>query len=611
MKIGVSWYPEHVGEDRWASDAARMRDAGITLVRVAEFAWADIEPSRGQFRWEWLDRAVETLAAHGLKVIMCTPTAVPPVWLVNERPDIVAVREDGRPWSIGTRRHTSFSSNSYRDESSRITLAMASRYGPHPAIVAWQLDNEPGNTDTGRCWSAEAEARFREWLRTRYETVDHVNAAWGMSFWSGTYPDFESILLPRTGPERQSPSLNLAHRRFVNEEITSFISEQAEIVAHWAPGRDICTNHHLSGMDTDARAIGGLTGLTTHNCYPQFLSEPLEVSYVHNLCRATAGPPRRGWVMEHQPGPVNWLPVNPAVAPGQVRMWMWQAAMQGIEAFVFFTWRMSRTGQEQYHAALRTHDDEESRGGREARETAAELGAQTDLFERPTPRIALLHSYDDAFALQVDPHRQGFRLRDLQMAAYGAIRRLGHEVDVIDEADDWSGYEVVIATGLHLHDAEREGRLRAAVGRGQLVVLGPRSLVRDREHGSTCQPLPTGLTDLLGARIADSWSRLTASDETLETYGGAAAGIWTDSFQVDHDETEVLATYGSKGYLAGMPAAVRRKNLVATGCASQEAWVGLLAPLVGGNDLGQEVETFHRAGRTVVLNHRTLEVEIN
>lgn len=318
MKLGVSWYPEHVEPSRWPVDAERMRETGLELVRIAEFAWAMMEPARGRFDWAWLDDAIEVLEARGLGVILCTPTAAPPVWLCEERPEILLVREDGSraPW--GTRRHVSFSSTAFRQESRRITSALAERYGEHPAVVAWQLDNEPGNGNTTRSWSPEAEQRFQSWLEHRYGTIEALNDAWGTRFWGQVYPSFGSVKLPRKGPAQHSPSIELAHRRFANEEMTSFVAEQVEIVRAASPGRDLATNHHLSGMDGDFRALGGLTGLLTHNCYPQGISGPLEVAYVHELCRANAGPARRGWVMETQPRPGQLGSDQPARAAGEV-----------------------------------------------------------------------------------------------------------------------------------------------------------------------------------------------------------------------------------------------------------------------------------------------------
>jgi beta-galactosidase len=144
MQLGVCYYPEQWPQEWWADDARRMAEMGIHYVRIAEFAWSRIEPAPGQFAWEWLDQAVETLHAAGLRVVMCTPTATPPKWLVDADPDMLAVDANGQTRGFGSRRHYCFSSRSYRAQSARISEAVAERYGKHPAVAAWQTDNEYG-----------------------------------------------------------------------------------------------------------------------------------------------------------------------------------------------------------------------------------------------------------------------------------------------------------------------------------------------------------------------------------------------------------------------------------------------------------------------------------
>ena len=115
--LGVCYYPEHWPEREWASDAASMRESGIGTVRIGEFAWSRIEPEPGRLEWGWLDRAVETLGAAGLRVVLCTPTATPPKWLIDREPGILPVGADGRTRGFGSRRHTSFSSKVWGQES--------------------------------------------------------------------------------------------------------------------------------------------------------------------------------------------------------------------------------------------------------------------------------------------------------------------------------------------------------------------------------------------------------------------------------------------------------------------------------------------------------------
>jgi len=170
-KLGVCYYPEHWPERLWTEDARRMVGMGLSKVRISEFAWSRIEPSRGEFDWGWLDKAVETLAGHGLEITMGTPTATPPKWLIDAHPDILAINAAGAPRSFGSRRHYCFSSQTYLKESRRITEIIAARYGAHRAITSWQTDNEFGCHNTVESYSENARLAFRVWLEGKYKTL--------------------------------------------------------------------------------------------------------------------------------------------------------------------------------------------------------------------------------------------------------------------------------------------------------------------------------------------------------------------------------------------------------------------------------------------------------
>ena len=166
MKIGVCYYPEHWPEERWASDAAHMRKLGISVVRVAEFAWSRLENANGEYSFEWLHRAINTLHAAGLQIVMCTPTATPPRWLLKRHPDILAINEQGNRREFGSRRHYCFSSIEYRSECKKIVTAIAQEFGEHPGVIAWQTDNEYGCHSTIISYSEQATRAFQRWCKT-------------------------------------------------------------------------------------------------------------------------------------------------------------------------------------------------------------------------------------------------------------------------------------------------------------------------------------------------------------------------------------------------------------------------------------------------------------
>lgn len=354
MKLGVCYYPEHWPQDWWAEDARRMADMGLSVVRIAEFAWSRIEPEPGQFDWAWLDQAVETLHAAGLAVIMCTPTATPPKWLVDQLPDMVAINDRGQRRQFGSRRHYSFSHQGYRAECARITEAVAERYGQHPAVVAWQTDNEYGCHDTTISYCASAARRFRLWLKARYGSVEALNQAWGTVFWSQVYRSFDEVDPPHLTVTEANPSHRLDYNRFASDEVVSFNRLQVDILRERSPGRDMIHNFMGFYTEFDHFAVSQDLDIASWDSYPLgFLEQfwfsaedkarylrqghPDVAAFHHDLYRGCGR--GRWWVMEQQPGPVNWASFNPSPLPGMVRAWTWEAFAHGAEVVSYFRWR--------------------------------------------------------------------------------------------------------------------------------------------------------------------------------------------------------------------------------------------------------------------------------
>jgi len=391
MKLGVCYYPEQWDESLWPSDARRMAEMGLSTVRIAEFAWDLIEPRAGHFEWGWLDRAIATLAGAGLQVVLGTPTGAPPHWLVEAHPDMLAVDASGRSKAFGSRRHYCFSSDAFFAASERVVTAMAQRYGAHPAVVAWQTDNEYGCHDTVVSHSANALRRFRAWLAQRYGDIDRLNAAWGNVFWSMRYARFDDVGLPVATPAPPNPSHLLAFRRFASDEVLRYNRMQVEILRRHAPGRPVLHNfmaffgefeHHEMGRDLDIASwdsypLGHLEGTPVASQEERLAhrrtGHPDTAAFHHDLYRGVAG--GRWWVMEQQAGPVNWAPWNALPLPGMVRAWTWEAFAHGAELVSYFRWRQVPYAQEQMHSGLNTPDNVLDVGGREVATVAQELQA--------------------------------------------------------------------------------------------------------------------------------------------------------------------------------------------------------------------------------------------
>ncbi len=563
MKLGACYYPEQWDRTRWRDDARRMAAMGLKIVRIAEFAWALMEPREGEFEWAWLDEAVATLADAGLEVVLGTPTAAPPRWLTERYPEVLAVDAQGRQRLAGSRRHVCFSSEKYFRASHAIVEAMARRYGNHPAVVAWQTDNEYGCHDTVLSYSPQALARFRVWLQKRYGTIEALNERWGNVFWSMTCDSFEQVGLPVGLPAQANPIHALDWRRFASDEVMRFNRMQVDLLRAHAPGRDVLHNfmgffgefdHHEMGRDLD---------LATWDSYPlghtdstAFIDpddrlrwarsgHPDSAPFHHDLYRGV-GRGRFG-VMEHQAGPVNWAPWNPSPQPGQVRMWTWEAFAHGAEFVSYFRWRQAPYAQEQMHSGLHESDDRLSPGGAEATQVAQELPSVLAAFGAAAPapaRVALVLDYASHWMLDIQRQGADASYFGDAFALYGAARRLGLDVDFIGPDAPLDGRDLILVPTMLAAGEDFARRLAAAPGQ---VIVGARSGSKTADFRIP-EGLPPGpLADATGLRVRSVESLrpglvLAVRGATLH----GTARSWREHVDAGAD-TEVLARFEDGG----------------------------------------------------------------
>ncbi len=578
--LGVCYYPEHWPRDMWARDAARMRDLGITYVRIAEFAWSRIEPSRDAFDFEWLDQAIDTLGAAGLKVVMCTPTATPPRWLVDAMPDMIAFDIDGHPRKFGSRRHYSFSHEGYWQESARITEILAKRYGDNPHVAAWQTDNEYGCHDTTISYCDAARTGFRDWLAQRYQSPDALNRAWGNVFWSMEIDAFEQVDLPNLTATEANPAHWLDFRRYSSDQVVAFNRVQTNILRRHSPGRPLIHNFMGKVVDFDHFDVSADLDIASWDSYPigfleQFgkdahwkawymrAGDPDFQAFHHDLYRAcgavrqkTGVEDGRWWVMEQQPGPVNWAPWNPDPHPGMARLWAHEAFAHGAEVVSYFRWRQPPFAQEQMHTALNRPDNSPDRAYGEAEQVAEDL-KRLPQAKTVKSQVALIFDYTSLWAITTQPQGADYDGFTLALEMYSALRRLGQSIDIVSPTMDLAGYECVIVPQLVLGSQELVHRLSAS--RAQ-VLVGPRSFSRTRDHQIPANLPPGPLQSVLPFRMVRAESlrpgyRIPVSE-------GGACHRWFEHLEVggsvrvirkSQDDQPVHVCQDRIHYLAGWP----------------------------------------------------------
>jgi beta-galactosidase len=582
--LGVCYYPEHWPETQWAEDAARMAELGLTWVRIGEFAWSRIEPEPGRFDWDWLDRSIAILGGAGLQVVLGTPTATPPRWMLDKHPDMLAVDAAGRPRGFGSRRHYCFSHRGYRAESARIVTELAQRYGRNRHVAAWQTDNEYGCHDTVLSYSDAARHAFREWLAQRYQSPQALNRAWGNVFWSMEYASFDDIDLPNLTVTEANPSHSMAFRRFASDKVASYNRLQTDIIRKYS---DAPIAHNYMGRITefDHFATGADLDIASWDAYPLgFLSDRLEVSADHKRRFVRQGDPDfqafhhdlyravgrgRWWIMEQQPGPVNWAPWNADPLPGMARLWAWEAFAHGAEAVCYFRWRQAPFAQEQMHAGLLRPDSAPAQAYAEAGQVAAELAAMPDVGTARAD-VALVFDYASAWAWATQPQGRDFDYFRLVFAFYRGLRRLGLNVDILPpDVADLSDYRMVLAPGV----ATLSDALLTALAKFQgTALIGPRSNAKTVEF-ATPLPLPPNLPglDAVVARVES-----LPPDVPVPLERGGNLLHWREKIEGTATVVEratdgwpVLLRAGGLHYLAGWPEDVVLDRMLADLCAGQ------------------------------------------
>jgi beta-galactosidase len=578
MQLGVCYYPEQWPRAMWADDAKRMVELGITHVRIAEFAWSRMEPRAGEFEWQWLDEAVQTLADAGLKLVLGTPTASPPRWLIDAHPDVLPVRADGTRWNFGSRRHYDISSQTYRRECLRIVEVMAQRYGRHPSIVAWQTDNELGCHETVPSYSETALERFQKWLKQRYQTVHALNEAWGNVFWSMEYPSFETIGLPNLTPTDANPIHLLDFRRFMSDEVASFHREQVEVLRRHAPTADLLHNFmgFFTTFDHYRFSEDNAIDVAAWDSYPIARTESIALpeeqkarfartahpdvsAFDHDRYRAIGG--GRFWVMEQQAGPVNWAPWNPVPAKGMVRLWAYEAFAHGAELVSYFRWRQCPYAQEQMHSGLNLPNNELSPGGLEVQQAAREIANSPALSNLGAPACAataVLFDYETQWMFEIQRHGKNFDYQTLVFDYYESLRELGLDVDIVSSRADLSAYRLVVVPSLAVIDDALVGQIERSSAQW---VFGPRSGSKTGAFAIPGSLPPGALQRVLPMQVLEVESLRPTLAPALSIDGVEGTALhWREHVRANgatrvhaqfDDAWPALLTHGKVRYVAG------------------------------------------------------------
>jgi len=553
--MGAAWYPEQWPESRWDEDLRLMEAANLKVVRIAEFAWSRMEPSEGHYDFDWLERAIKLAAKHHIVSVLGTPTATPPAWLTQKYPETLRAEPSGQRVTHGNRAHAWASSPRYRELCRQIAEQMAIRFGHNPDVVGWQIDNEYGyalmSFDDG------TRRQFQDWLRTKFETLDSLNTHWTTSYWSQTYDNWGEIPIPIG---EHNPGLMLDWKRFVTYTWTSYQQNQIDAIRKHAEPRQFITGNFMGFFDGfDHYAI---TEPLTFASWDDYVgSGHVEAAYnglTHDLTRGFKR--QNFWVMETQPGAVNWSALNNFLNRGEARAMAWQAVGHGADDVNYWQWRSALNGQEEIHGVLIGPDGTPVPFYNEVSQTAHEFARVESSFRDTTPvsQVALLFSYDSHWALQFQKHTQKYDDVELLKTYYRVLRRISQSVDLVGAYAPLDSYKLVVAPSLNVLPKDLADHLLEYVRQGGHLVLGPRSGMKDEFNALLPQRQPGFLVDALGARV-EQYYALEKDVPVSGALGSGEASIWAEQLKSQAGGDEVLLQYGrSNGWLDDQPAIITR-----------------------------------------------------
>ncbi|GAB3604951.1 beta-galactosidase [Conyzicola nivalis] len=621
---GADYNPEQWAPEVWVEDARLMQQAGVNLVAINIFGWAQLEPLPGQYDFSSLDAVIEVLHEHGIGINLGTGTSSPPAWLAYDHPDSLPTMADGTQRYFGGRQAFCPSSPAYREHSLRLVEQVARRHGAHPAVKLWHVSNEIG-CHNAHCYCAVSAEAFRGWLRERYVTLDALNDAWGTAFWSQKYGAWEHIQTPRLTVSTGNPGQALDFMRFSSDELLGqYRAEEAVLREHSAA--PVTTNFmvtaHIRNQDYWAWAPHMDIVANDHYLDHRLANTRDELSFAADTTRGLAG--GDPWMlMESATSAVNWQPRNIAKTPREMIRNSLSHVARGADGISFFQWRASLQGSEKFHSAMLPHAGEDSKVWREVvelGETLAKLAEVTGT--RVVTDVALVFDWQAWWATDLDSHPTGdISYLDQVHRVYNALLAEGFTVDIVAPGASLEGHRFVVVPSLYAVSDADAASLADFVASGGHAVVTFFSGIVDGNDRVRAGGYPGAFRDLLGVSTEEFFPVEPGVELALSN--GSTATTWAE--WVHLRGASAVTTFES-GPLVGVPAVTRNEfgdgtawylatNLDPEGLRGVLATAALKAGVATPVASPDGVEIIRRSGDTgdflFVINHTDAPFELS
>ncbi|MCW6003655.1 beta-galactosidase [Micromonospora sp. CPCC 205371] len=593
--FGAAYYHEYTPaydpdlrpDERLKTDLDLMVEANFTVIRVGESVWSTWEPENGTFDLDWLQPVLDGAHERGISVIIGTPTYAVPPWLARQYPEITGEHATGQRIGWGARQEVDFTHPAFRHHAERVIRKIVARYVEHPAVIGWQVDNEPG---LHLFHNHGVFQRFVDHLRDRYGDVETVNREWGLVYWSHRLSTWADLWTPDGNAQ---PQYDVAWREFQARQVTEFIGWQADIVREFAAAHQFvttCISYTRQGVADDE--LSARLDIASGNPYYDMqdgLLLPDPTPDGHEQVWKTTGVwsmyQTADWMYSSRQAPFLVTETNAQSIgfpwdnrpgyDGQWRQAAWAHVARGARMIEYWQWQTLRFGAETYWGGVLPHSGQPGRTYAELARLGAEFDKAGPLVAGldPDADIAMVYSTPSKWLMQKYPPLSTpdggpdaaayHRIFDpFYRGAFDAGRqvRIVHARQLRGTRPDEAArrHPVLVVPALYVVDDATIDWLAAYAHAGGHLVLGPRTAYADHEARARHEPAPARLVEAAGVWY-DEFSNVNEVpvSGSLRLPEGAAATQWVDCLTVV--DAEVLAGY-EHPHFGRWPAVTTRRH---------------------------------------------------
>ena len=487
-------------------DIRMLKDAHCNVVSLGIFSWSTLEPEEGVFHFEWLENIINRLFENDIRVVLATPSGARPKWLADKYPEVLRVSSDRRRQLFGARHNHCLTSPAYRKKVHIIDKKLAEKFGNHPNVILWHLSNE----FSGECHCPLCQEAFRQWVRVKYKTIEELNRRWSTTFWSHTYQSFDQIESPSSIGEGALHALNLDWNRFVTAKTCDFVKNEIEAIREGGSTLPVTTNLMYYFDQLNYFRIAKELDIVSWDTYPTWRKKPLAVTALdnamyHDLMRSLKKKPFIQ--MESCTTSTNWQSVSKLKMPGLLMAQSMQAIAHGGEGAMYFQIRQSQGASEKFHGAVIDHyGGEDTRVFREVTKAGKMIEKITEAAGSMTnSKAAILYDWENHWAMDdaQGPRNAGLPRKSLMLKIYKGIRRLGLNVDFVDEDGDLSDYKVFVIPMGYMFKESFGQKVRNFTQNGGILLVSFWSGIVDDTDRCYLGGTPAQLMDVLGLRSTE------------------------------------------------------------------------------------------------------------